>query len=60
MGDRDVGGREAGHSMRGAGLVTAIVAIAVHAGCGSTRPAATQCLVNEDCPDDWYCEGAAT
>ena len=60
MADRDVGGREAGHLMRRAGLVTAIVAIAAHAGCGSTTPAAIQCLVNQDCPDDWYCEGAAT
>ena len=41
-------------------FATAIVAIAAHTSCGSTTPAASQCLVNEDCPDDWYCEGATT
>ena len=46
--------------MTRAGLVTAVVAIAAHAGCGATTPAASPCLVNEDCPADWYCEGAAT
>jgi len=60
MDERDVGGREADDLMRRAGPVTTIVAIVFHAGCGSTTPAASPCVVNEDCPADWYCEGAAT
>jgi hypothetical protein len=43
--------------MSRAGLV---VAIAAHAGCESTTPAAGTCLVDEDCPADSYCEGNAT
>jgi len=46
--------------MKRAGVVTAIVALAAHASCGSTTPAASACLIDEDCPVDWYCDGMAT
>jgi hypothetical protein len=43
-----------------AARVMAVVALAAQGGCGSSGPAASACLVDEDCPPDWYCDGPAS
>jgi hypothetical protein len=42
------------------GLFVAAAAMAAQGGCGSKAPAATACMVDQDCPPDWSCEGSST